>query len=97
MQPNRKWKIQDGGLLTGSTYISACRDDIKEIPEVKRMFLGSNSSIELRRILCNQTGSGKSKMAASKPEVLISRLIDEIETRSQRPKLHFRNQAIEWD
>jgi len=28
---NRKWKIQDGGLLNSITYISACTQDSNEI------------------------------------------------------------------
>ena len=35
----------------------------------------------LRRILCDQTGSEKFKMAATKPELLLSRLVDEIEAK----------------
>ena len=79
MQPNRKWKIQDGGLQTGSTYISACRHDIKEIPKSTPTFSRSCYPMRLMRIFFNQTGSGKSNMAASKPEILLSRLVDEIE------------------
>jgi len=37
----------------------------------------------------NQTGSVKSNMAASKPEILISQLLDEIETKFRRLDLHF--------
>ena len=43
-----------------------------------------------------ETGSAKSKMAASEPELIISLLVDEIETKSQRLNLHFRGQAIQW-
>ena len=95
MQPNRKWKIQDGGLQTGSTYISACRHDIKEIQNGIPTLSTSCYPMRLKRIFYNQTGSGKSKMAASKPEILLSRLVDEIETKSQRLNLHFRGQAIQ--
>jgi hypothetical protein len=35
------------------------------------------------------TGSGKSNMAAFKPEISISQLLDEIETKFQRAKLTF--------
>jgi len=41
----------------------------------------------------NQTGSGKSNMA----EILISQLLDEIETKFWRLHLHFRGPAVEWD
>jgi len=37
----------------------------------------------------NQTGSGKFNMAASKPEILIYQLLDEIETKFRRLHLHF--------
>ena len=39
-------------------------------------FKGSMNSMVLFRILCNVSGSRKSKMAAVKPEVLISQLLD---------------------
>ena len=42
-----------------------------------------------------ETGSVKSKMAAFEPEPLISPLVDEIETKSQRLNVHFRGQAIQ--
>jgi len=45
----------------------------------------------------NQTGSEKSNMAASKPEILISQLLDEIETKFPRSHLHFGDPAFEWD
>jgi len=44
----------------------------------------------------NQTGSGKSNMAAFKPEILISQLLDEIETKFRRLHLHFCGPAFEW-
>jgi len=36
-------------------------------------------------------------MAASKPEILISQLLDEIETKFRLLDLHFRGAAFEWD
>jgi len=45
----------------------------------------------------NHTESGKSNMAASKPKILISQLLDEIETKFRRLDLHFRDPAFEWD
>ena len=44
----------------------------------------------------NQTGSRNRNMAASKPEIPIFQLPDEIETIFQRINLHFRVPAIEW-
>jgi hypothetical protein len=51
----------------------------------------------LRRILYNQIGSEKYKMAAFKPELLISRLVGEIEMKSQRLNLRIPDQAIQGD
>src|SRR5664279_40176 len=41
--------------------------------------------------------SQKSKMAASKPDILISQLLDKIETKFQRLTLHFRGPATQWE
>ena len=51
----------------------------------------------LLRVLADQTGCGKSKMAATKPEIPISQLPGEIETKLQRLNLLIRGPAIEWD
>ena len=40
-QPNRKCEIQDGGLQTGSTHISACRHARYTISTAAPMFSGS--------------------------------------------------------
>ena len=71
VRPNRKWEIQDGGLQTGSTCISTCRHDRNTILEAIyiSMFLMSSHPKGQLRILYDLTGSGKSKMTASKPEV----------------------------
>ena len=45
--------------------------------------------------LSDQTGCGKSKMAATKPEIPLSQLPGEIETKFRRLNLHFRGPAIE--
>jgi len=42
----------------------------------------------LVQILSDQTGSGKCNMAASTPEILLSQLLDEIETKFRRLDLH---------
>src|SRR5664279_961535 len=47
-------------------------------------------------ILSVVAGSRKSKMAASKPDILISQLLDKIETKFQRLTLHFRDPATQW-
>ena len=51
--------IQDGGLKTPSTYISAPKQDINEIPTATPEFSGSTFAFGLMGILCDQTGSGK--------------------------------------
>jgi hypothetical protein len=95
VRPNRKWKNQDGGHQTGTTHISACVLDRNEIPTAITMFSGSSNSMELVGILSDKTGSGKSKMAAAKPELHISQPLDEIETKFQRLNLHLRGQATQ--
>ena len=51
----------------------------------------------LMHTLSEQTGCGKSNMAASKPEIPISQFAGETETKFQRLNLHFRGPAIELD
>ena len=53
-------------------YISAPVRDRNEILKATRMFSGSSHPMELTEMLYDQTRSGDSKMAASKPEVPIS-------------------------
>jgi len=48
-------------------------------------------------VLDDETGSGKSNMAACKQEVHISQRVDVIETKFQRVYLCFRGQAIQRD
>jgi hypothetical protein len=47
-------------------------------------------------LLQDETGSGKPKMATSEMELVISQLLDEIETKFRRLDLHFRGPAFEW-
>ena len=82
-------KIQDGGLQTESTHISACRHDRNTISKAKSMFLRSSYPIEQSRTLHVLTGSGKSKMAASKLDEPISQTVDMIGTHFQRLYLCF--------
>src|SRR5664279_4735059 len=72
---NRKSEIQDGGRQTGSTYISASIADSNETPTATPMFSGARNSMVITPILPDVTGSRKFKMAAVKPEVLISQLL----------------------
>ena len=94
---NRQCKIQNGGIRTGTINISARRWDRNEISTAKPTFSDSGNPMGLRRILCNPTGSGKSKMAAYKPEVPISRLVDMISKKFKRVYLLSRLHVIQWD
>ena len=82
---------------TGNTYISACRLDSNAIPKTTQTFSRSSNSMGLLQSLPDTTGSQKSKMAAAKPEILISHLVDWIATRFQRLPPHFRCPATKWD
>ena len=53
------------------------------------MFLRSGCPIGQSRILYDQTGSGKSKMAASKLEIRRSQLVHKIAMKFQRPGYTF--------
>jgi hypothetical protein len=81
---NRKSEFKDGGPQTGSTYISACILDSNAISTATPIFAGSRNTKRSVRTLSDVTGSRNSKMAATKPEVLISRLVYYIATRFQR-------------
>ena len=62
----------------------ASRQGKNEITNAIPTFLGSSFSTELLTTLWDETGSHKYNMAAAKPEVHISQLLDEIETKLQR-------------
>ena len=53
------------------------RQDCNVVPMANPPFSGFRNSMELFLIRCYVTGSRKSKMAIVKPEVLISRLVDD--------------------
>src|SRR5208282_4281893 len=93
---NRKSVFKDGGRQTGSTYISASRKDINAVPTANPPLSGSSNPMELLRIVPDATGSRFLKMAAAKPEVLISQLLDQIATPFQRLTHHFRGPAAQW-
>src|SRR5208282_292058 len=80
----RKSDFKDGGHQTGSTYISASRLDSNAVPTANPPFSGSSNSAALLRILPDATGSRILKMAATKPEVVISQPLDKIATPFQR-------------
>jgi len=72
---NRKSEIQDDSLQSGNTFISICRHDSNNILTAIPMFSGPSNPIWLLEILCDITGSWKSKMAVYKPDVPISQLV----------------------
>ena len=73
---NRKCEIQDGGHEIGNNDVSACRQVSNEIPLATPMFQGSSFHIGLTTTLLDLTGSAKSKVAATEPEVTIAQLVD---------------------
>jgi hypothetical protein len=70
-------KIQDGGRKTGNIYISASKPDRNAVPTAIPTFSVSRNSMALVWMLGGVTESRKKfKMAAAKPEILISLLLD---------------------
>jgi len=61
------------------------------------MFWRSSYPMGLTKMLYNQTGSEKSNMAAFKPEVPISKLVDKIGMKVQRLCIYFQGSATQWD
>ena len=93
---NRKSGFKDGGRQTGSIYISASKPDSDAVPTTNPPFPGSSNVMALLRILPDVTGSRLLKMAAAKPEVLISQLPNQIATPFQRLTHHFRGPTTQW-
>ena len=69
------------------------------IPMASPMFSGSSNPTEILGMLCDQTGSGKSKMTTpqevEKREMHIYRLVCEIETKFKRLIQHLLGPAIQ--
>src|SRR5258706_430169 len=84
IRANRKWEIQDGGRQTGNTCNSACTQHRNKIPTAIPMFSGYSNPVQLSRMLSELTGSGKFKMAATKPEIPVTQLVHNIETKFLR-------------
>ena len=59
--------------------------------------LGSGNLMRLLRMLRDLTGSAKSKMVATKPEVTTSQLVDKLAKKFQRLHLCFNGPAFMWD
>ena len=69
VRPNQKWEIQYGGLRTGCTNNSTCRQHGNEISTAIPLFSGHSYSMGLVVMLIDQTGSGKFENAASKLQI----------------------------
>jgi len=86
--------------LTGSryeiTHITARIHDSNKISTATPTFSRSSNYMELVSILPDVNGSRKSKMAAVKPEVLVSQLVDLIESKFQRHLLCFWGWPTQW-
>jgi len=93
---NRKWKIQDGGLQTGSTFVTACRQYINEVPTAI-----SVCEFQLPNKTINNVVRSNWKWTLKKApfisEVPVSQLVNKIGTKCQRLYLCFRCPAIPWD
>ena len=82
VRPNRKYEIPNLVVQTGSTYTSACRQDRNEIPMAKTMFSRFSNPMGLSVYQYQyQTWSMTTKMVSFKPEVPISQLVNNIETK----------------
>jgi len=68
-------KAKEGGYKTECKDISACRKVSNEVPTVMIMFRGSIIQLKQTTILYDLTESAKSKTAATKLEVSLSRLV----------------------
>ena len=77
-------KIQDGGLQTGNTIISACGWASNETLTVIPMFSPMSDSAVLYAMSQEVVFSWKSKIAAAKPEILLYQRSDELETKFQQ-------------
>ena len=79
-------KIDIQLTLCAVTCISACRIDIVEIPKATPIISRYSNSLDILPfppLLSGVSGSGKSKMAAAKPELPISQLVDQILSKFQ--------------
>ena len=61
------------------------------------MFPEFSYSMKLEAIMYHRTGSGKSKMAASKLAIRLSKLVRKIATKFQVQYLCFGGSAIQWN
>ena len=68
------WKsgFNDGRLQTGRSYNSAYRQDSNAVPTANPLFSRSRNQMAQLQIVPDVTGSRFLKMAAAKPEVVIT-------------------------
>jgi len=86
--------------LTGSryelTYSPARTHDSNGISTDTPIFSKSRNLVKLVPILPDVSGSRKSKLAAVKPEVHVSQLVDMIESKFQKHLPCFRGWPTQW-
>ena len=92
----RQSEIQDGGSQTGNTYISACIQHTWNISTAITMFSRLRNSMETFPILCDASGNQIFKMAARKPEILISQPVINLAEKFQRRYQCFQGREIWW-
>jgi hypothetical protein len=92
-----KLEMQYSCRQTGSTYISGCRTDRREIPTALSNFSGLSISVELMSIQHDVDRHPKNNMAAAKPEVLISQAAGQIEEKFQRLFPNFSGLSISME
>ena len=68
-------EIQDGGILTGSSYNFGCISDRSVIPSASTTFSRMANAMEHRPTSNNAGVYTKSNMAAAKPEVVIAGVV----------------------
>jgi len=81
-----KSKMADKNMVLS---IYRLEDKIEKRFQRKTLYLGRPVTQGKNGDNLNLIGSGKSNLAASQPKILISQLLDEIETKYQRLNLHF--------
>jgi hypothetical protein len=76
--------MQYGGRQTGSSFISGSTTDRNTVPTAKPIILRSGNLLNSSPITYDIILSLKYNMAAAKPEVVLSRVLQQIETQFQR-------------
>ena len=95
-----KPEVEKFKMATSQLQLRASTLSGKISMEFKRLYLrfrGASFPLGLTRILCDQAGSGYSKIAAGKLQLRVSPLPDKISTKFQRLCLCFRGLAFHWE